>query len=899
MPNHLNQQHPHDDTSGPAREPDVYYLLPNKYGPSLKPIARRPPPPPVSPPMDDDFDVATTRGANTEWSSPAHRLERPRSPSPPNYARATITKAPIAGPSTLKPRPTTPSPRRKGKDEVRGLNSDARESRDRELYETHGDYGRIMNELDRKFGAGPDLTLSPTRSRKEQESSEQAAKATITTNSANATANTGISRIGYPARLGSVSRPTGAGVHPRRSFEMVDRRVLESGPERTVTISTWREQVAHEADQQANMNIYYLDPHDYAAEGEVTLRGGDEDGDEDTEEEEASSVRQMDGPRVRKRSVPLPPPPLREGSESGSDPGSIIRTITDEHSESAPVSQVRRTASPSTTSHSRRSPVSKHSSGRKPKSRSGGSGSQPGIWQPTPPQTPPRPVWGPTQDLRRGISPPQPIHVLSESAGGSRSSPGRVAVTLPRQIPDHSRPKTQPMAPRSSTPNRIYMRESTPSFHPTRSGSTISTIKSASTVALEQILGSCDPSLIHVAPALARLGIRNDVHLRAIARLSDETRDRELRDAALKEGITVMDWAILLDKLQTLYIRSRDLSAIVERPERLRAVTVGLSAALARLESISSSTTPKSEPVGPDDLAGALNRLNITPTSETFQHAPVSVVRSTATVDLLDNPAVKFIHGDIDGDVYLDKLKGWARDSREKINNRGSEIPEGLPQGDLYLCPESIDAIQGAVGTVCEAVDNVIASKTDTRAFVAIRPPGHHCGEDTPSGFCFVNNIAIGAAHAHLKHGVNRVIIFDIDLHHEAGNGTQAIIWQINEETYRLKLEAEAGVPPPSKPGLQVYYGSTHDILSYPCEDGKPELVQAASVSLHNAHGQYIENVHLQTYSTEQQFWDVLYKEQYSKILRKAEDFLDGTGGPGDDVIVFIRQASIPSSSSG
>ena len=61
--------------------------------------------------------------------------------------------------------------------------------------------------------------------------------------------------------------------------------------------------------------------------------------------------------------------------------------------------------------------------------------------------------------------------------------------------------------------------------------------------------------------------------------------------------------------------------------------------------------------------------------------------------------------------------------------------------------------MQGAVGTVCEAVDKVILSSrspTNTgihRAFVAIRPPGHHCGEDTPSGFCFLNNVAIGAAH--------------------------------------------------------------------------------------------------------------------------------------------------------
>ncbi|KAG5642540.1 hypothetical protein DXG03_002578 [Asterophora parasitica] len=358
---------------------------------------------------------------------------------------------------------------------------------------------------------------------------------------------------------------------------------------------------------------------------------------------------------------------------------------------------------------------------------------------------------------------------------------------------------------------------------------------------------------------------------------------------------------------QHQYIRSRDLSAIVERPERLRAVTVGLSAAIARLEALSASdanvVTPpaagQQKPLGPDDLAAAMGRMHILPDS---RPSPVSVIRSQASVDILNNPAVKFVHGDVAGDVYLEKLKGWARDSRDKIRNGGSEIPEGLAQGDLYLCPESIDAIQGAIGTVCEAVDKVVASSSSSksaasaatmptdspvhRAFVAIRPPGHHCGENTPSGFCFVNNVAIGAAHAHLKCGVNRVVILDIDLHH--GNGTQSIVWQINEDTYRQTLETEAGAPPPSRPGLQVYYGSVHDILSYPCEDGKAELVQAASVSLHKSHGQYIENVHLQAYTSEDHFWDVLYKQHYSKILRKAEEFFDGTGGPGEDTMVFI-----------
>ncbi|KAF8234390.1 Arginase/deacetylase [Tricholoma matsutake] len=360
--------------------------------------------------------------------------------------------------------------------------------------------------------------------------------------------------------------------------------------------------------------------------------------------------------------------------------------------------------------------------------------------------------------------------------------------------------------------------------------------------------------------------------------------------------------------LQHQYIRSKDLSTIVERPERLRAVKIGLAAAIARLESVDRvQANIKPDTLGEeqhgecDDLTAAMGGMNLAPSpQQSHSVSQVSIVQSHSSVDILKHPAVKFVHGDIDGDTYLDTLTSWAKESWDKIHQGGSEIPEHLPQGDLYLCTDSINAIQGAIGAVCEAVDKVVSSVGNEaqassltelpvqRAFVAIRPPGHHCGEDTPSGFCFVNNVAIAAAHAHLQHGINRIVILDIDLHH--GNGTQSIVWQINEDTYRQTLEAEAGEGAASftKPGLQVYYGSIHDILSFPCEDGKPELVQAASVSIHKSHGQYIENIHLQTYTSEQHFWDVLYKDHYSKILQKAEDFLDATGGPGEDVMVFI-----------
>ena len=150
--------------------------------------------------------------------------------------------------------------------------------------------------------------------------------------------------------------------------------------------------------------------------------------------------------------------------------------------------------------------------------------------------------------------------------------------------------------------------------------------------------------------------------------------------------------------LQHRYIRSKDTSNIFERPERLRAVTVGLSAAIARLEGLfNSTTTPgpattsentKKESADPDDLlADVMNKLKIDSSElSTYQQSPVvvSIIESQATVDILNHPAVKFIHGDLERDVYLENLTAWAKESYQKISKGESEIPEGLSQGDLY-----------------------------------------------------------------------------------------------------------------------------------------------------------------------------------------------------------------------
>ena len=99
---------------------------------------------------------------------------------------------------------------------------------------------------------------------------------------------------------------------------------------------------------------------------------------------------------------------------------------------------------------------------------------------------------------------------------------------------------------------------------------------------------------------------------------------------------------------------------------------------------------------------------------------------------------------------------------------------------DTAMCPDSLEAAQRAAGAVCAAVDALIDGKA-TRAFCAVRPPGHHATRDAAMGFCLFNNVAIGAAHA-LARGLERVAIVDFDVHH--GNGTQDIFWDDRRVLY-------------------------------------------------------------------------------------------------------------------
>jgi len=109
---------------------------------------------------------------------------------------------------------------------------------------------------------------------------------------------------------------------------------------------------------------------------------------------------------------------------------------------------------------------------------------------------------------------------------------------------------------------------------------------------------------------------------------------------------------------------------------------------------------------------------------------------------------------------------------------------------DTFISSRSREAALAAAGAVCAALDSCRSGEI-SRAFCAVRPPGHHAEPARAMGFCLINNAAVAARHAQ-RIGYPRVMIADFDVHH--GNGTQAAFY--DDDT--------------------VFYFSTHEYPHYP-----------------------------------------------------------------------------------
>ena len=102
----------------------------------------------------------------------------------------------------------------------------------------------------------------------------------------------------------------------------------------------------------------------------------------------------------------------------------------------------------------------------------------------------------------------------------------------------------------------------------------------------------------------------------------------------------------------------------------------------------------------------------------------------------------------------------------QKIKHKFKDINSAYSTGlDSYY---AVLDLSRCIMTMCELV---LDNKLDY-AMLIVRPPGHHCCNHNPAGFCLINSAVVAAKNLLKK--CNKINIFDIDLHH--GGGTQYMV---------------------------------------------------------------------------------------------------------------------------
>lgn len=135
---------------------------------------------------------------------------------------------------------------------------------------------------------------------------------------------------------------------------------------------------------------------------------------------------------------------------------------------------------------------------------------------------------------------------------------------------------------------------------------------------------------------------------------------------------------------------------------------------------------------------------------------------------------------------------------RDIVYRDAETFCDTLRTGDTAICEESYEVALEATGAVLNAVDAVMRGEV-SRAFCAVRPPGHHATSGRGMGFCIFNHVAVAARYLQSHHGLRKIAIIDWDVHH--GNGTEAIFLEDPDVLY-VSLH-EQGIYPYTGPATE------------------------------------------------------------------------------------------------
>jgi acetoin utilization deacetylase AcuC-like enzyme len=93
---------------------------------------------------------------------------------------------------------------------------------------------------------------------------------------------------------------------------------------------------------------------------------------------------------------------------------------------------------------------------------------------------------------------------------------------------------------------------------------------------------------------------------------------------------------------------------------------------------------------------------------------------------------------------------------------------------DTATSPDSVEVAGLAAGATIDLVRRVAEGRGHT-GLALVRPPGHHAIPQRSMGFCLYGNLAVAVKRLLDERVVERVAIYDWDVHH--GNGTQAAFY--------------------------------------------------------------------------------------------------------------------------
>jgi acetoin utilization deacetylase AcuC-like enzyme len=160
--------------------------------------------------------------------------------------------------------------------------------------------------------------------------------------------------------------------------------------------------------------------------------------------------------------------------------------------------------------------------------------------------------------------------------------------------------------------------------------------------------------------------------------------------------------------------------------------------------------TPETHPESPQRLVAIDNAIS----RHALDHDLNQLTPRAASED-----EISYVHSP----AYIEHLFEETEKARKK---------DGLVQldADTFVSAATYDTAKLATGAGLTGIDAVAGGQFD-RAFVAVRPPGHHALVDKAMGFCLFNNIAVAVRYAQKRAGFKKVFVIDWDVHH--GNGTQ------------------------------------------------------------------------------------------------------------------------------